>query len=151
MWSDAVLAYLHFISIFALVGFLVREWTLLAAGAEALEVEALARADLGFGLASVAVLLSGAARAVFGLKGWSFYAHDPAFHLKIGLFVLVGLLSIGPTRAFLRWRRAARADGAYRVPEGEWTRARRGVLVELHLLALIPLAAVIMARGLGRG
>lgn len=148
MWSDALLAYLHFLSIFALLGFLVREWTLLNVSVDTLRTDALARADLGFGIASVAVLLSGAARAVFGLKGWAFYAHNPVFHLKVGLFVLVGLLSIVPTRAFLRWRRAGSGEAAYRVPADEWSRARRIVLIELHLLALIPLAAVVMARGL---
>lgn len=148
MWSDALLAYLHFLSIFALIGFLVREWTLLNVSTDVLRTDALARADLGFGIASVAVLLSGAARAVFGLKGWAFYAHNPVFHLKVGLFVLVGLLSIVPTRAFLRWRRNASGETAYRVPADEWARARRIVLIELHLLALIPLAAVVMARGL---
>jgi putative membrane protein len=148
MWSDALLAYLHFLSIFALIGFLVREWTLLNVSTDVLRTDALARADLGFGIASVAVLLSGAARAVFGLKGWAFYAHNPVFHLKVGLFVLVGLLSIVPTRAFLRWRSNASSETAYRVPADEWGRARRIVLIELHLLALIPLAAVVMARGL---
>lgn len=148
MWSDALLAYVHFLSIFALFGFLVREWTLLNVSVETLRTDTLARADLGFGVASVAVLLSGAARAVFGLKGWAFYAHNPVFHLKVGLFVLVGLMSIAPTRAFLRWRRNASGEAGYRVPADEWSRARRIVLIELHLLALIPLAAVVMARGL---
>jgi uncharacterized membrane protein len=32
-------------------------------------------------------------------------------------FVLVGLISIIPTRAFVRWRKAATADAAYRVGE----------------------------------
>jgi putative membrane protein len=35
------------------------------------------------------------------------------------------------------------------VSDGDWSRARRWVLIEMHLLALVPLAAVIMARGLG--
>ena len=78
-------------------------------------------------------------------------ALTPVFHLKVPLFVLVGLLSTLPTRALLRWRRARRADPAWRVPETEWRSARRWVLVELHLLALIPLAAVIMSRGLWIG
>lgn len=149
MWTDAVLAYLHFAAIFTLLWFLAKEWTLLRAGAAQLAIDRLANADAGFGLSAVAVLLSGAARAVFGIKGWSFYAHAPVFHLKIGLFVLVGLISIAPTLAFLRWRRAWRADPAFRVPEAEWRRARRLLMIELHLVALIPLAAVIMARGLG--
>jgi len=149
MWTDAILAYLHFLSIFALLWFLAREWTLLNVGAAALDLVRLARADAGFGIAAGAVLASGAARAVFGIKGWTFYAHNPVFHVKIGLFVLIGLLSIAPTRAFLAWRKAARADAGYRVSDGDWSRARRWVLIEMHLLALVPLAAVIMARGLG--
>jgi putative membrane protein len=148
MWTDAILAYLHFAAIFTLLWFLAKEWTLLRPGADALDIERLARADAGFGALAAIVVATGAARAVFGLKGWSFYAHNPAFHLKIGLFVLVGLLSILPTRAFLRWRRARRNDPASRVPETEWRSVRRWVAVELHLIALIPLAAVLMSRGL---
>lgn len=148
MWTDAILAYLHFAAIFTMIWFLAKEWTLLRAGAAALDVPRLASADAGYGLLAVLVLLTGAARAVFGLKGWSFYAHNPAFHAKVGLFVLVGLLSIAPTLAFLRWRRAWRADPSWRVPEAQWRRARRFVMIELHLIALIPLAAVVMARGL---
>ena len=68
----------------------------------------------------------------------------------LSLWGVIDLLSILPTRAFLRWRRARRADPAWRVPEVEWRAARRWILVELHLLALIPLAAVVMARGLLR-
>ena len=94
------------------------------------------------------VLVTGGLRAVYGAKGWSFYAHNPAFHVKVTLFVIVGLVSIAPTIAFIRWRKARRADPAYVVAEAEWKRARRFVMVELHLIALIPLAAVIMSRGL---
>lgn len=148
MWTDAILAYLHFAAIFAMIWFLAKEWTLLRAGTDGLDTERLAKADAGYGAVAVLVLLTGAARAVFGLKGWSFYAHNPAFHAKVGLFVLVGLLSIAPTLAFLRWRRARRADAAWLVPATEYRRARRWVMIELHLIALIPFAAVVMSRGL---
>ncbi|MFI4969842.1 MAG: DUF2214 family protein [Lysobacterales bacterium] len=148
MWTDAFLAYLHFAAIFTLLWFLAKEWTLLRAGAADLALERLAWADAGFGFSAGAVLLSGAARAAFGIKGWAFYAHNPVFYLKVGLFVLVGLISIAPTLNFLRWRRAWRADRAFRVPDAQWRRVRRLLMIELHLIALIPLAAVIMARGL---
>jgi len=148
MWTDAILAYLHFAAIFTLLWFLASEWTLLRAGANALDTERLARADGWYGRMAGVVVVTGAARAVYGLKGWSFYAHNPGFHLKIGVFVLVALLSIKPTIAFLRWRKARRADPAWRVPETEWRSTRRWVMVELHLIALIPLAAVLMSRGL---
>jgi putative membrane protein len=148
MWTDAILAYFHFAAILALVWFLAKEWTLLRAGAPNIDTERLANADAGFGLTALAVLVTGGLRAVYGAKGWSFYAHNPAFHVKVTLFVIVGLVSIAPTIAFLRWRKARRADPAYAVAEAEWKRARRFVMIELHLIALIPLAAVIMARGL---
>jgi putative membrane protein len=56
MWKDAILAYLHFAAIFALLWFLAKEWTLLKAGAGSLQVQRLANADIGFALAAVAVL-----------------------------------------------------------------------------------------------
>jgi len=148
MWTDAFLAYLHFMAIFGLFVVLAREVTILKTGAASLDIESLAKVDAGFGMAAMIVLVTGAARAVFGVKGWTFYAHNPVFHIKIGLFVLIGLISIVPTLKFLRWRKARRQDASFRVPEVEWNRARSIVRIELALLALVPLAAVIMARGL---
>jgi putative membrane protein len=148
MWTDAVLAYLHFAAIFALLWFLAKEWTLLRAGAANVDVERIAASDAWFGVSAGLVLVTGALRAAFGAKGWAFYAHNPAFHVKVTLFVIVALVSIAPTMQFLRWRKARRSDAAFRVPDAEWTRARRLIMIELHLIALIPLAAVIMARGL---
>jgi len=148
VWTDAILAYLHFAAIFALIWFLAKEWTLLRAGAANVDVERIAKVDSGFGAMAGIVLVTGALRAAFGAKGWAFYAHNPAFHAKVTLFVIVGLVSIAPTLQFLRWRKARRADAAFRVSDAQWTRARRFLMVELHLIALIPLLAVIMSRGL---
>ena len=148
MWSDAILAYLHFASIFTLLWFLAKEWTLLNAGVERLDPRRLALADLAYFLAAMAVLATGLSRALLGAKPWAYYAANPVFHAKVTLFVLVALVSIKPTRAFMRWRKAAAADAAFRVDAGEWRLVRRLVIVELHLIALIPLAAVMMARGL---
>jgi len=148
MWTDAILAYLHFGAIFTLIWFLAKEWTLLRAGAASVDVERIAAADAGFGIAAGVVLITGALRAVYGAKGWAFYAHNPVFHVKVGLFVIVGLISIAPTVRFLRWRKARRQDTSFRVSEKEWSQVRRLVMIELHLIALIPLAAVIMSRGL---
>lgn len=148
MWTDALLAYLHFAAIFTLIWFLAKEWTLLRAGAAHVDTDRIALADAGFGIAAGVVLITGALRAIYGVKGWAFYAHNPAFHVKIGLFVIVALISIAPTLRFMRWRKARRQDASFRVPEEEWRSVRRLVIIELHLIALIPLAAVIMARGL---
>jgi putative membrane protein len=148
MWLDAFLAYLHFMAIFGLFATLMYESVLLKGGAANLDVEKLALADRKFGIQAGVVLVTGALRAFFGAKGPAFYMHNPAFHLKIGLFVLAALISIAPTVAFLRWRKARRADPSWRVPENEWLRARKLIVLETAIIALIPLAAVVMSRGL---
>ena len=83
MWTDAILAYLHFAAIFTLIWFLAKEWTLLRAGAANVDIERLASADAGFGTDGRSSCSSPARlRAAYGAKGWAFYAHNPAFHVK---------------------------------------------------------------------
>jgi putative membrane protein len=149
MVLDATLAYLHFAAILLLAGFLVAEAILLRGDLGTRDVAALARSDIGYALSAILVLATGLARVFYGAKGAAFYAGNPAFWIKLGLFLAIGLISIRPTIAFLRWRRAARANAGFSVPAAEVRSARRSVLVELHLLALLPLAAVLMARGIG--
>ena len=67
-------------------------------------------------------------------------------HLKFALFVAVGLLSIKPTLMFIGWRRELRASGALPL-EAEIRTARKWVMIQAHIVALIPLAAVFLARG----
>ena len=149
MYGDAALSYAHFLSIFFLAWFLGRQWLLLRADDAALQVELLARTDLGYFISAGVVLLTGLGRLFLGAKPLAFYAHNPAFHALIGLFVLVGLVSILPTMSYQRWRRYRREDPRYEVPgrERRWMRAL--VVTELTGLAVIALAAVLMARGIG--
>lgn len=149
MWKEVILAYAHFAAIFTLLWFLAKEWTILRMGADRLDVLALAKADAGVGIAAALVLITGICRVTLGAKPIGFYLHNPVFHTKVGLFVLVGLLSIWPTIVFIRWRKARAADPSFKIPDADWRKVRRLLIVELHLVALIPLAAVIMARGIG--
>ena len=69
-------------------------------------------------------------------------------HLKLGMFIVVGLISIAPTLRFIRWRRELRATG--KLPgEDEVKGARKLVMLQAHIIPLIPLAAVFLARGFG--
>jgi putative membrane protein len=104
--------------------------------------------DRIYGIAAGAVLLTGIARTWWGIKGTAWYWHQPLLHLKLGLFVAVGLLSIKPTIMFIRWRKALRAGGALPA-EAEVKAARKWVMVQAHIIAVIPLAAVFLARGAG--
>lgn len=149
MITDALLAYLHFTAILILASALGAEALLLRAQAGADTLRSLARADILYGIASGVVIATGLLRLFYGAKGHAFYTANPVFWTKLGLFALLGLISIPPTLKFIRWRRRLAADASFLPAAEELAATRRLVFIELHLLAFIPLAAVFMARGLG--
>lgn len=149
MTTEALLAYAHFLAILTMTVFLASEAALCRKEwMNAAVVERLARVDLIYGISAIAVLATGLARTWWGMKGTGWYWTQPLLHTKVTLFVVIGLLSIGPTVRFLRWRRALRATGAL-PSDVEVRNTRRLIMIEAHLLALIPLFAVFLARGVG--
>jgi len=149
MWIDAILAYLHFIAIFILFGYLIAESLMLKVPLDAAAIRKLGRIDLLYAGAAAAVLVTGFLRLVYGAKGPDFYLQSWPVYVKIGLFLLVAIISVTPTLAYVRWRRYLDHDAAWQVPSEEQRRMRRLVMIELHLAGLIPVFAVIMSRGLG--
>ena len=149
MTTEALLAYAHILAILMTATFLAseaalcrREWM------NAAVVERLVRLDLLYGISALALLATGLARTWWGMKGAGWYWSQPLLHAKVTLFVVIGLMSLGPTMRFLRWRRQLRATGALPA-EAEVRGVRRLVMVEAHLMVLIPLLGVFLARGLG--
>jgi len=149
MWLDALLAYLHYISIFTLIVFLTAEAVVLRPDMTPEIHHRLARYDAVFGFAALAVLITGLLRVFYGAKGYAFYAHNPVFHVKVGLFILVGLMSIVPTINILRWKKQGKTLPNFVPTPAEIAKTRRWVMIESHLIIFIPLAAVLMARGIG--
>lgn len=149
MTLEALLAYAHLLAILTMVVFISSEAALCRPEwINPKVVERLASIDRVYGIAAGAVLLTGIARTWWGVKGTAWYWGNGLLHLKLALFIAVGLLSIKPTLMFLRWRRELRAGGA--MPDQAQVRqARKWVMVQAHLIALIPLAAVFLARGFG--
>ena len=150
MALDAVLAYLHFAAIFTLFGYMVAEAVMLRGTLDEERVRRLGRIDLIYFGAAMAVLATGFLRALFGMKGADYYFSWWPIYAKLGTFVLIALVSVGPTLAFIRWRRMLERDPAWKVPPEEQKKVRRFVMIELHLAALVPVFAVIMSRGIGR-
>ena len=147
MALEAILAYLHLLAILTMVVFIASEAALCRIEwLNAKVVERLVRLDAIYAGAAVAVLATGVARTVWGVKGTAWYWTNPLLHIKLTLFVVVALLSIGPTRSYLRWRKRLRADGTLPT-EAEVRKTRKLVMIEAHLIALVPLAAVFLARG----
>jgi putative membrane protein len=150
VWLDAILAYLHYTAIFLLFSFLVVETMMMRGALDATAVRLLGRVDIWFFGSAIAALATGLLRLVFGAKGPDFYLSSWPIYVKIALFVAVGVISVGPTLRFIRWRRMFDRDAAWRVPDAERRLVRRLIMIEVHLAAFIPLVAVIMSRGLGR-
>ena len=149
MTQEALLAYAHILAILTLVVFIASEAALCRPEwLNATVVERLVTVDRIYGIAAGAVLLTGLARVGLGAKGAAWYGHNWLLWTKLGLFLLVGLLSIRPTLRFIAWRKALRASGAL-PPADEVRQVRRWVMQQAHIIPVIPLAAVFLARGFG--
>jgi putative membrane protein len=146
MLRDFLLASLHHLLAFGLVAMLAAESLLLSRPLDRAALQRLSRIDLGYGLVAVTLLAVGLSRVFFGLKGAGFYLHNPWFHAKLGAFLLAGLVSIAPTLAFVRWRRALRADPAWLPGPGQAARARILIRVQLALVAVILVCAAAVPR-----
>ncbi len=149
MLTDAVLAWAHFVLAFVLVGALVAEANILRLPVDKRVANLLARIDRSYGVSAGLLIVVGVSRVVWGAKGWAYYQGEPFFWAKMATFAIVGLLSIPPTLTFLRWRRAAEANDTFAAPEAEVNRTRRYVMFEVHLIVLLLLFAVLMARAVG--
>jgi putative membrane protein len=106
-------------------------------------------ADMIYGIAAGVLLLVGLTRVFYFEKGWQYYLHNWPFHTKLTLFVLLGLISIIPTREFLRWRASVKTGQVPTVDAGKLKTVRTIVHVELVLAVLIILMAALMAKGIG--
>lgn len=147
--TDLALAIGHHVLIFALAGVLAFEVGVARQGLGATDIQRLGRVDAWYGILAGLILVIGFARANFAAKGWAYYSVNEFFWAKIGTFALVGILSIWPTIAFIRWRRALAADPNFLPEAGAIATVRRFLWVEVLLFALIPAFAAAMARGYG--
>jgi putative membrane protein len=146
---DLILAIAHHLAVFGLVGILAAELVMLRPGITGAALHRLGRIDGAYGGVALLVLVAGFLRVFFGVSGADYYLENPVFWFKIGAFLLVGLLSIQPTIALIRWRREARTASAFVPADAAVARSRQFLLGEVLVLILIPVFAAAMARGYG--
>jgi putative membrane protein len=144
--NDFLLASAHHLLVFGLIAMLVAQSALLGGSIDGIAIRRLAGIDRGYGITAGLLIVAGLARVFHGLKGSDFYLHNPWFHAKIGAFLLAALVSLWPTLCFLRWRRALRADPAWRPALEQAARLRRIVRIELALIAVILICAAAVPR-----
>ncbi len=144
MTTEIILRYVHFISIFAIVGTLVSEHLLLKKEMTPTELYRLSRIDAIYGLAAVTLLGVGLTLWLGGIgKPSIYYTQNWIFILKISLFGVIGLLSVYPTIFFIKKRKSV--EQRIKIPSSIFWMLR----FELLLLFIIPLLAGLMARGVG--
>jgi putative membrane protein len=106
MSLEILLRYIHFISIFTIVGALVSEHLLLKKQLTRAEIGRLSRIDAVYGIAALILITAGLTMWLGGVgKPSEWYTKNWIFHTKLTCFLTVGLLSIYPTVFFIKNRK----------------------------------------------
>ena len=106
-------------------------------------------ADIIYGIAGIALLVSGIYRVIKFGQGAEFYTQNPIFWTKIVVFALVGSLSLYPTVTYVLWAIPLSKSMLPEVSENLVSRLRLIINIELVGFASIPFFATLMARGVG--
>ena len=143
MLFESALAYFHFLAFLSLTVFVASQAALCRAEwINAASVRRLGVLDRWVVIFSVVTLCSGLARVIWGIKGAQWMWGQPLLHVKITLFAFMCVLG-----AIVHLRIELEATGA--LPDAAaLNRTRRLVMVQAHVMTLIPIAAVMLARGI---
>jgi putative membrane protein len=149
MLTSAIVAYFHYFSFLLATAALMVEALTLKPTLERSEAWRIVIADALYGIAALGVLATGILRVLYFGQGSEFYTHNPVFWVKVGLYILIGALSLFPTISFLFWIPGLQKEELpqptpQRVSQLQWV-----IRSELVGFALIPLFAALMARGIG--
>jgi putative membrane protein len=144
-----LIPYLHYIGIMVLMGSLISEHLILKQKMTKEQINSLALIDLIYGISAILVLTTGLLRWFLYGKGSDYYLSNPLFHTKLTLFVILAVLSIFPTIKFMKWRKQVNSGLEPHMNNGIVKRLLMFIRIELLILVLIPLLAVMLARGMG--
>jgi putative membrane protein len=145
----AGVAYVHYLSFMLCFGALVLERRLIKANPNKQEATLMVITDVVYGLAALALLVSGIMRVLYFGQGSDFYTENPLFWWKVGLYLGVGGLSLYPTITYILWAIPLRKGELPQVSEALAGRLAWILNIELVGFALVPLLATLMARGVG--
>lgn len=141
--EEAFTRYIHFLGIILLASMLVAENILLTSPLKVGAIKTLVKVDSLYAISAVLTFGSGLFLWLVVGKPNAFYAQNTVFHIKIGLFFFIALISFFFTRFILKNRN--NQVGAIVVP----TKVILIKRLELVLLCILPLLASLMANGIG--
>ena len=147
--ASAYAAYGHYLGLVLVVASLTTEKFLVKPELTEDEAQKLVIADSVYGVAGVLVLYTGYLRVTQYGKGWEYYAHEPIFWVKMGLFAVMGSSSLFCTTKIVQMAVKKTNGEENATVLGEKLSARMQKIINGELLAIgsIPLAAALMARG----
>ncbi|WP_159789954.1 DUF2214 family protein [Sodalinema gerasimenkoae] len=149
MLESAIVAYCHYLSFMLAIAALVVERLSLQSDLSLEKARRIVIADVVYGLSAIGVLITGVLRVLYFGKGADYYLDNPLFWTKIGLFLLVGTLSLYPTVTFILWIKDLQEVRVPSLSRGKFQVLSSLVSLEIVGMLLIPLFASLMARGIG--
>ena len=147
--KSASAAYIHYLSFMVCFGALIFERVSLKVNPNKTEAISMIVADIVYGIAGVALLVSGIYRVLKFGQGVDFYTHNPIFWTKIVIFALIGSLSLYPTITYILWAVPISKGNLPNVSSNLVTRLKLMINIELLGFTLIPFFATLMSRGIG--
>tara|TARA_B100000965_G_scaffold280847_1_gene238725 strand:+ start:2660 stop:3121 length:462 start_codon:yes stop_codon:yes gene_type:complete len=147
--KNALVAYVHYLSFMVCYGALIFERISLKENPIRKEAISMIIADVIYGVAGVALLVSGIYRVIKFGQGGDFYTQNPIFWIKIIIFALVGSLSLYPTITYILWAIPISKGKLPEVSLKLVSRLRLIINIELIGFSFIPFFATLMARGVG--
>lgn len=148
IWSP-VFAFLHFMAAFTVMFTVVYERLMYKQNLTVNEARRLQTADRWYGVGAIVVLIVGFLRVFYFEKGSEYYFSNPFFHLKLTLFIIIGLLSIYPTIRFMKWNKSIKNGEPIHIEDSVFKITKRILNLEVALLVILLFSASFMAKGLG--
>tara|TARA_Y100001968_G_C19381235_1_gene730440 strand:+ start:149 stop:610 length:462 start_codon:yes stop_codon:yes gene_type:complete len=149
VFKSSFIAYTHYFSFMICFGALVFERITIKTNPNRKQAISMVIADIIYGIAGIALLISGIYRVIKFGQGAEFYTQNPIFWTKIIIFALVGSLSLYPTVTYILWAIPLSKGKLPQVNLSLVSRLKLIIDIELAGFSIIPLFATLMARGVG--
>jgi putative membrane protein len=147
--TSGIMAFLHHLAAFTLVGSLIYEHTTFRKDLTLVDARRIQRMDLLYGISAGFILVVGLLRVFYFEKGAPYYAQNLFFWTKMAGFALAALLSIYPTVRFVSWNKFFAKNQVPEISEQEVARIKMIMRIELLAIVIILFSAAMMARGVG--
>ena len=147
--KSALVAYVHYLGIILCFGALMFERIILKINLSKNETISILIADVIYGIAGLAILITGILRVKYYGQGGEFYTGNPIFWFKISLYIVIGLISLYPTTTYILWAIPLSKNNLPVISEKLVKRFRLIITTELAGFVVIPFFATLMSRGIG--